>query len=58
MKEEVMEQTNIDIYAKLMAIQSEVRCGKSRYNKFGGFSYRSAEDILEAVKPIAARFGA
>ena len=53
-----MEQATNDIYAKLMAIQSEVRCGKSRYNKFGGFSYRSAEDILEAVKPIAARFGA
>lgn len=52
-----MEQTNIDIYAKLMAIQSEVKCGKSHYNKFGGFKYRSAEDVLETVKPIAARFG-
>lgn len=40
------------IHEKLFAIQQELKVGKSQYNKFGGFSYRSKEDILEAVKPI------
>ena len=28
---------------------------KSQFNKFGGYKYRKAEDILEAVKPILAK---
>lgn len=40
------------IHEKLFAIQQELKVGKSQYNNFGGFSYRSKEDILEAVKPI------
>ena len=36
----------------LIAIQNELKAPKSRFNKFGGFNYRSCEDILEAVKPL------
>jgi hypothetical protein len=37
---------------RLRKIQQELKCPKSRDNKYGGFKYRSAEDILEAVKPL------
>jgi len=33
-------------------IQSELKAPKNQMNKFGGYKYRSAEDILEAVKPL------
>ena len=42
------------IYEKLSNIQSELKAPKSQYNSFGKYSYRSCEDILEAVKPICA----
>ena len=45
------------IYKKLMEVQSSLKANKSRFNKFGGFSYRSAEDILEAVKPLLKQNG-
>ena len=34
-----------EIYKKLLAIQLSMKCGKSQYNSFGGFSYRSAEGM-------------
>lgn len=40
------------IYAALMAVQRDLKAPKERKNTFGNYSYRSAEDILEAVKPI------
>jgi ERF superfamily len=36
----------------LVKIQSELKANKSNFNKFGNYSYRSAEDILEALKPL------
>ncbi len=36
----------------LQMIQTELKAPKGQTNKFGGYSYRSAEDILEAVKPL------
>ena len=30
----------------------ELKAPKSQYNKFGGYNYRSTEDILQAVKPL------
>lgn len=45
-----MESTSI--YAALAAVQSELKAPKGQFNKFGGYNYRSCEDILEAVKPI------
>ena len=37
---------------ELTAIQSELKAPKNQHNNFGNFNYRSAEDILEALKPI------
>ena len=37
---------------ELIEIQSELKAPKDQDNKFGGYKYRSAEDILEAVKPL------
>lgn len=39
---------------KLSVIQQKLQAPKGQYNKFGGYSYRSAEDILSAVKPLLA----
>ena len=40
------------IREKLMNIQSELKAPKGQMNKFGGYKYRSCEDIVEAVKPL------
>lgn len=37
---------------KLMLIQASLKCPKNQKNAFGGYNYRSCEDILEAVKPL------
>lgn len=37
---------------ELIAIQNELKAPKNQYNKFGKYNYRSAEDILEALKPL------
>jgi len=43
------------IYQKLAQIQQEIKCPKDKNNDFGGYKYRSAESILEALKPIMAK---
>ncbi len=45
----------MSINEKLLAIQSEIKVPKSQYNAFGKYSYRSCEDILEAIKPLAVK---
>ena len=40
------------INQKLKTIQTDLKSKKSRYNKFGNYNYRSAEDILEGLKPF------
>lgn len=47
----------MNIYEKLSNIQNELKCNKNQFNKFGGYKYRSCEDILEAVKPICKKYG-
>lgn len=37
---------------KLLEIQQKLNAPKGNYNSFGKYSYRSCEDILEAVKPL------
>ncbi len=37
---------------KLIAIQAEIKAPKEQWNNFGGYNYRSCEDILEAAKPL------
>ena len=46
-----------DIHEKLRAVQVELHAPKSQTNSFGGYSYRSFEDILEAAKPVLAKHG-
>lgn len=46
-----------EIIKKLSVIQSELKAPKNQFNKFGGYKYRSCEDILEAVKPLAYKHG-
>jgi hypothetical protein len=41
----------MNLYEKLSKIQVEMKCNKGQYNSFGKYSYRSCEDIQEAVKP-------
>lgn len=45
------------LHEKLIAIQTKLKAPKGQYNSFGNFNYRSAEDILEAVKPLNAEQG-
>ena len=40
----------------LIAIQSELKAPKNQFNGFGKYKYRSAEDILEAVKPLLKKY--
>lgn len=42
----------------LQQIQSELKAPKGQLNKFGGYKYRSCEDILEALKPLLAKHNA
>lgn len=42
---------------RLIKVQSELKAPKNQRNKFGNYNYRSAEDILEAVKPLLASNG-
>lgn len=39
----------------LSAIQCELKAPKNQKNKFGGYNYRSCEDIMEALKPVLAK---
>jgi len=41
----------------LIKVQSELKAPKNQRNKFGNYNYRSAEDILEAVKPLLSSNG-
>lgn len=42
---------------ELIEIQKELKAPKGQYNSFGKYKYRSAEDILEAVKPLLHKHG-
>lgn len=51
-----MEET-MTIKEKLFHIQQELVAPKSLWNEFSKFHYRSAEKILEAVKPVLEKYG-
>jgi hypothetical protein len=40
----------------ILKIQEELKAPKNQRNNFGNYNYRSAEDIIEAVKPIAHKY--
>ena len=54
--EKVLER-DFTLNEKLAIIQTEFKSKKSRYNSFGKYNFRSAEDILEATKPFLLRLG-
>tara|TARA_B100000212_G_C27371973_1_gene532987 strand:- start:927 stop:1448 length:522 start_codon:yes stop_codon:yes gene_type:complete len=41
---------------KLAHIQTELKAKKSRFNSFGKYYFRSAEDILESIKPFLLKY--
>ncbi len=45
------------INEKLSTIQTKFKSKKSRFNSFGKYYFRSAEDILEAIKPFIKELG-
>lgn len=45
----------MEIYEKLMHIQTEIKAPKNLYNSFGNYKYRNAEGICEAVKPYLTK---
>ena len=45
------------INEKLATIQTKFKSKKSRFNSFGKYYFRSAEDILEAIKPFIKELG-
>lgn len=47
----------MSIHSILSEIQTKFKSKKSRYNSFGKYNFRSAEDILEALKPFNAKHG-
>ena len=46
-----------ELNQKLATIQTKFKSKKSRYNSFGKYYFRSAEDILEATKPFLLELG-
>lgn len=46
-----------ELYKKLSTIQEKLKVEKGKHNEFGGFDYRSCEDILQAVKPMLVEKG-
>lgn len=51
------EKNELSFYQKLSAVITELKAPKGQRNTFGKYNYRSSEDILEAVKPIAHKYG-
>lgn len=47
----------MNVFKKLAKVQSELKAPKNQYNSFGKYSYRSAEDILAAAKPLCIENG-
>ena len=46
-------------YDSILAdIQNELKVGKPSFNKYGGYAYRTYEDICNAIKPVLKRYGA
>ena len=48
---------DLSFHEKLGKIQQELNVPKNQKNKFGGYMYRSLEDIMEAVKPLLETYG-
>lgn len=49
-------ELKLGVKNKLLNVQQELKAPKNAYNSFGRYKYRSAEMILEAVKPVLAKY--
>lgn len=56
-QKQTQKKDELTFIEKLIKIQKELKAPKSQFNKFGNFHYRSQEDILEALKPLLAKYG-
>lgn len=48
----------MNIFEKLCKIQNELKAPKDQKNTYGGFNYRNAEGILQALKPLCMKYEA
>lgn len=55
-EEKVFLSKKDKIIYKLECIQQKLKAPKNQYNSYGGFDYRSCEDIFEAVKPLLKEY--
>lgn len=53
---EIMIAHKDSIMYKLECIQQELKAPKNQHNNYGGFDYRSCEDIYEALKPLLKKY--
>ena len=51
-----MSEEIIKLTKKLQRVQCTLKAPKGQKNKFGNYNYRSAEDILEAIKPLLEEY--
>ena len=51
-------EPTMSLREKLMHIQEELKAPKNLHNNFGGYNYRNAESIFEALKPLLVKYGA
>ena len=54
---ESKEEKTLTFNQRVVNAQAELKAPKGQFNNFGKYKYRSAEDILEAVKPINLKHG-
>ncbi len=52
-----MSDKELTFLERVSLLITELKAPKSQRNSFGKYNYRSAEDILEAVKPLAYKYG-
>ena len=52
-----MSNKELTFLERVSLLITELKAPKSQRNNFGKYNYRSAEDILEAVKPLAYKYG-
>lgn len=46
----------MNIFEKLLIVQSQLKAPKNQFNEYGGFNFRSLEDIVEGVKPLLIQY--
>jgi hypothetical protein len=57
MEKTIIAFNELSLNEKLSRIQIEFKANKSRFNSFGKYNFRSAEDILEGLKPFNEKYG-